>query len=216
MNLTYNDFISQFLTKNYKRLEETAIKYTDKTNFEAQDILAELAIYLYDNETKINNITSNSAKEARNNKEHPLLLFSCKWIINNLVFYKKSKTVNGNNFQHKYTNDSQPIEVQTEEALMPAQITEKLGYTEQNHNWEPVTDEELKYQILDEILENDLDYAEKELYKLKVTQKMYTNAIVAKIPGTTLYQINQLLTGMHNKINTKMTSEFNKRKLHYK
>jgi len=83
--MVYEQFINNFIEVNYLTLRQLSIKKCLNTQFNPDDLLNELVIYLHKNEEKINNIVSN-----KQGKKDPLLRFSNDWLYNS-TNYKANK-----------------------------------------------------------------------------------------------------------------------------
>jgi len=92
----FNEFVSEFIKVNYNELRSVAEKNCNGTGFNTDDLLAELALYMYSNQEKIEDVLKN-----RQNKTRPLVRWCNTWMYNQLQ-YPPSKY--GSNFTGKFSN----------------------------------------------------------------------------------------------------------------
>lgn len=100
--IEYKDYIDRFFTENQKEINIVISKCIINTQYEKQDMLAELYLYLVSNQSKIQNLVDIKGK--------PLMRFIAQWVYNNVHLYKSNTGLS--NFQAKYTiQDNEDVTV---------------------------------------------------------------------------------------------------------
>lgn len=201
--ITYKEKIDKFYTENYSRLEDVANRECQNTVFNPFDLLSELYVYLIDNPCKISGITHNMAFEERNSKENPLLLYSTKWMINNIRLFKPNNKAS--NFQAKFSIK--------EKELTNTIITNYNGTTYQEYETTDINflnEKEFHNLIIFEII-NNLNESDRIIYN-KLKEGKTEKEIMELYPNITKYGIRQIIADVKYRIK----SEFNKKLKKYK
>lgn len=183
----YRIKIDSFFNKNYDRLLKTADDHIGMLPIDTGDLLVELYKFMINKKSKLENMTENKAILNKNKEEEPLLLFGCKWLINNIKLYKPNKK--GSNVQGLY--------LIRDYIVIDSNNIDKFESEDEPYK---ITENDKKVEALLYVIENELDMSEKALFKLKYIDKYTTKKIIELIPGTTIYSINLLIEQLYLKI----------------
>jgi RNA polymerase sigma factor (sigma-70 family) len=178
-DIKYKEKIDLFIQQNHKEIQKICEKSCDNTNFEAEDLYAELYIFLIDNKDKVQNIIEIPGKDR------PLMRYIAQWCYNNIRLYTANRKAS--NFKAKYQiND-------TNCDFLTIELEDDYQTVKQNK-----LEKEFKYQLLNEKI-NTLDDINKKLYNIYIIENKNFKEIAEHF-NITKYSAKRLVSQMLNQL----------------
>ena len=185
----YNEYLTRFFNDNYPELYDIAVKTTKNTEFEADDLIAELLVYLSENKNKISNLQQNQIDDRT------LMRFIAQWCYNQIRLY--SPNVGLTNFKAKYQN-------KRESEVTHHYFNRKLYTpTDEQDLWliDNLSPEDAtRLKTIDNIISNHLTPSEIELYKMVFVNDLSIQQIRQQLPTLSRYILKQMITELKNKV----------------
>lgn len=195
----YNDSINKFFKDNYDELFDIAKKDCVNTEFQPEDLLSDLLVYVIDNSEKIKEL------KQIENKDRPFTRWCAQWMYNNIRLF--SANVGNSNFQSRFIGKKYAdLNVDGIKSVEPCtniqQITEGEDVWLVN-NLSP--EDASKLVKLEHIVTNQLSEVEKQLYNLVYVQKLSVPKIKKLIPDVSNYSFQKMISEFNVKIESIIT-----------
>jgi len=186
----YKEQIDIFFKENYNELIDICKKSCKNTDFDYNDLYAELYLYLIDNKEKIQNLIKIEGKEDK-----PLMRFCAQWAYNNLRLYTPNKKAS--NFKAKYQlKEENKIIIGTPDSNHTIFfLKEKIETNQESiENIEIKNIKEEKLLNIEKIYEN-MDEIDKKIYDSYFSENLNFIQIANKY-NISVYSAKKLVTDM--------------------
>lgn len=192
-NQTYQEYISEFFTTNYKALLIAAKKGVAGTDFSADDLLTELYLFLNDNERKIRGL------KKQKDKPNTLMHYCAEYLYRNIRLYGAN---NGNsNFKGKF-GDRKLNEVDNDcTSLHPHEPEPDLESEPDVWLSDNYSDKNIaRLKNIDYVLSHDLTLTEKRIYELIYVENLNVVDIKKLIPAISVKSLRCMVKDLKAKL----------------
>lgn len=180
----YYTIIRSFFSTNYKELEQMIKKNLVNTDYQFEDVLSELYIYLIQNQKRIEQLIEVHNHNPNFNKKSPLLRFSSQWVYNQIRLYSANNGLS--NFKGKF------------DAKKESTTFDSTKYDKPQE--ENIYNDDDRLELIQEVIQNDLNEVEKKLFQLHFIQQLKKKNIKLMIPEISKYSYSKMIKELQQKI----------------